>query len=156
MQIHHSPALSWDGDVLVLGDEKCGAAAVGGCMSSGHVPAGALWFYDISDPNRPQQKAWYVTPQNEPSTMCTAHNFNVVPVRSDKRILTASWCHGGTHVIDFTDPSKPTQIGWYKATDGVRGNPWASYWYRGLIFANNFDAGYVPAVPESRGLDVFS
>ena len=154
MQIHHSSAFSWDGDVLVLGDEKGGAAAASGCMSSGSVPAGALWFYDISDPIRPQQEGWYVTPQDEPSNMCTAHNFNVVPVRSDKRILTASWYHGGTHVIDFTDPSKPTQIGWYKASEGVRGNPWSSYWYRGSIYANNFDAGYVPAVPESRGLDV--
>jgi hypothetical protein len=27
MQIHHSSALSWDGDVLVLGDEMGGAAA---------------------------------------------------------------------------------------------------------------------------------
>ena len=154
MQIHHSSAFSWDGNVLVLGDEKGGAAAAGGCMTSGQAPTGALWFYDISDPLRPQQEGWFVTPQNETSTMCTAHNFNVVPVNSDKRILVTSWYHSGTHVIDFTDPSKPTQIGYYKATDGVRGNPWSSYWYNGTIFANNFDAGYVPSVPQSRGLDV--
>ncbi len=156
MQIHHSSAFSWDGNVLVLGDEKGGAAAAGGCMAGGRAPTGAVWFYDISDPVRPEQKGWFVTPQNETSTMCTAHNFNVVPVRSDKRILVTSWYHSGTHVIDFTDPSKPTQIGYYKATDGVRGNPWSSYWYNGSIFANNFDAGYVPAVPQSRGLDVLS
>jgi len=155
MQIHHSSAFSWDGDVLVLGDEKGGAAAASGCNTSGSAPTGAMWFYDISDPLRPQEKGYFVPPQNEVSTMCTAHNFNVIPVRSDKRILTTSWYHGGTHVIDFTDPSNPKQLGYYKTKDGVRGTPWSSYWYNGHIYANNFDAGYVPPVPESRGLDVF-
>jgi hypothetical protein len=154
MQIHHSSAFSWDGDVLVLGDEKGGAAAASGCMANGQAPTGALWFYDISDPVRPAEKGWYVTPQNETSTMCTAHNFNVIPVRSDKRILVTSWYHGGTHVVDFTDPAAPKQVGYYKAKDGIRGNPWSSYWYNGAIFSNNFDAGYVPSVPQSRGFDV--
>ena len=156
MQIHHSSAVSWDGNVMVLGDEKGGAAAASGCNTSGRAPTGALWFYDISDPVRPQQKGWFTPPQNETSTMCTAHNFNVIPVRSNKRILTVSWYHGGTHVLDFTDPSKVQQLGYYKAKEGVRGTPWSSYWYNGSIFANNFDAGYVPPVPQSRGLDVLA
>ena len=156
MQIHHSSAVSWDGNVLILGDEKGGAAAASGCNTSGNAPTGALWFYDISDPVRPQQEGWFVVPQNETSTMCTAHNFNVIPVSTDKRILTVSWYHGGTHVVDFTDPSDAQQVGWYKASEGVRGTPWSSYWYNGVIYANNFDAGYVPPVPESRGLDVLA
>jgi hypothetical protein len=155
MQIHHSSAFSWDGDVLVLGDEKGGAAAASGCNTGGSAPTGAMWFYDISDPLRPVEQSYFVIPQNETTTMCTAHNFNVIPVRSDKRILTTSWYHGGTHVVDFTDPANPKQIAWYKATDGVRNNPWSSYWYNGHVYANNFDAGYVPPVPMSRGLDVF-
>lgn len=156
MQIHHSSAVSWDGNVMVLGDEKGGAAAASGCNTSGSAPTGALWFYDISDPVRPQQKGWFTPPQNEASTMCTAHNFNVLPMRNNRRVMTVSWYHGGTHVLDFTDPAKPKQLGYYKAKDGVRGNPWSSYWYNGHIYANNFDAGYVPPVPESRGLDVLA
>jgi hypothetical protein len=156
MQIHHSSAVAWDGDVMVLGDEKGGAAGAAGCLTGGGAPTGALWFYDISDPVRPQEISWWTPPQNEASTMCTAHNFNVVPVRSEKRILVVSWYHGGTHVLDFTDPTDVEQLGWYKASEGQRGNPWSSYWYNGAIYANNFDAGYVPEVPESRGLDVLS
>lgn len=156
MQIHHSSAWSWDGEVAVLGDEKGGAAGAAGCQTGGEAPTGALWFYDLSDPLRPQVASWFVIPQDEPSTMCTAHNFNVVPTTNGDRILTVSWYHGGTHVIDFTDAAAPAQVAWHKATDGVRNNPWSSYWYNGRIYANNFDAGYVPNVPESRGLDVFA
>jgi hypothetical protein len=155
MQIHHSSAVSWDGDIAVLGDEKGGAAAASGCNTGGNAPTGALWFYDISDPLDPKQLSYFVIPQNEVSTMCTAHNFNVIPLRNrDERILVTSWYHGGTHMIDFTDAENPQQVAWFKAKEGVRGTPWSSYWYRGSIFANNFDAGYVPPVPESRGLDV--
>ncbi len=155
MQIHHSSTWSWDGEVAVLGDEKGGAAAASGCNGGGEVPTGALWFYDLSDPLRPQQMSWFVIPQDEASTMCTAHNFNVVPTTDGSRILVTAWYHGGTHVIDFTDPANPEQVAWYRALDGVRNNPWSSYWYNGSVFTNNFDAGYVPEVPESRGFDVF-
>jgi hypothetical protein len=155
MQIHHSSAFSWDGQVAVLGDEKGGAAAAG-CANGGNAPTGALWFYDLSDPVRPEVASSYVIPQDEVSTMCTAHNFNVVPTTDGSRMLVTSWYHGGTHVIDFTDAEKPQQIAWYRALDGVRNNPWSSYWYHGHVYANNFDAGYVPSVPESRGFDVFT
>lgn len=76
--------------------------------------------------------------------MCTAHNFNVVPTTYGQRILVTSWYHGGTQVIDFTDASNPEQVAWYRALEGVRNNPWSSYWYNGRIYANDFDAGYVP------------
>jgi hypothetical protein len=155
MQIHHSSAWSWDGEVAVLGDEKGGAAAAAGCQTGGSQPTGALWFYDVSDPVRPQVRSSFVIPQDELSTMCTAHNFNVVPTTNGQRILVASWYHGGTHVIDFTDADEPVQVAWYQALEGVRNNPWSSYFYNVRIYANNFDAGYVPSVPVSRGFDVF-
>ncbi|MBW3658543.1 MAG: hypothetical protein KY457_07885 [Actinobacteria bacterium] len=157
MQIHHSSAWSWDGEVAVLGDEKGGAAAASGCQTGGNAPTGALWFYDLSDPLRPQVLSWYTPPQDvRDSTMCTAHNFNVVPTTNGQRLLAVSWYHAGTQVIDFTDAEKPEQVAWYRALDGVRNNPWSSYWYNGRIYANNFDAGYVPPVPQSRGFDVFA
>jgi hypothetical protein len=156
MQIHHSSALSWDGDVLVLGDEMGGAAAAFGCLSEGNAPTGALWFYDVSDPTDPQQLSSYTIPQNEVSALCTAHNFNPIPLRDGGRVLVSAWYNGGTHVIDFDDPAEPEQLAWYKPREGKRGAAWSSYWYNGAIFANNFDESYVPSVPSSRGLDVFT
>jgi hypothetical protein len=157
MNIHHSSIFSWDGDVLVLGDEMGGAADAAGCFAGGHAPSGALWFYDVSDLENPEFKSYFVIPEQEASVLCTAHQFNVVPQRSEKRILVMSWYNGGTHVLDFTDPEHVARIGHYTPKDAPgRASAWASYWYNGYIYANNFDEGYVPPVPHSRGFDVFT
>jgi hypothetical protein len=155
MEIHHSTAFSWDGETLVIGDEMGGAAAAAGCMAGGHAPTGSLWFYDISDPAAPAQQGWYTIPQDEPGSLfCTAHNFNVVPLRdSDRDVLVTAWYNGGTHVLDFTDPADVAQLAWIKPAAGAA---WSSYWYNGHVYANNFDTSYVPSVPSSRGFDVFS
>jgi hypothetical protein len=155
MNIHHSSIFSWDGEVVVLGDEMGGAVAAAGCMDGGHLPLGALWFYDISDPEAPQLQSFWKIPEQEVSVMCTAHQFNAVPLRSDKRILVTSWFNGGTHVLDFTDPQNVERIGHYIPREGARANPWSAYWYNGFIFASNFDEAFTPRGDVSRGLDVF-
>jgi len=152
--IHHSAAFSWDGNTLILGDELGGAAAAPGCAGAEQSRLGGLWFYDVSDPTQPEQTGFYRTPQTNRSALCTAHLFNVIPLRSEKDILVASWYSGGTTVVDFTDPANPKQIGYYipneptsNPEDDPAANQWSSYWYNGHVFANNY---------SPRGLDVFT
>ena len=153
--IHHSSAFSWDGKTMVLGDEFGGAEepAARGCNGDPGRFAG-LWFYDVSDPANPVEKGFFKIPQTLPkSGLCTAHEFNVVPLRSDRDVLVSGWYEGGLTVVDFTDPSKPRQLGYYIPRDPVPGatdpNPviWSAYWYNGHIYANNLAA---------RGMDVFT
>lgn len=151
INIHHSTSFSWDADTLVIGDELTGATVTPGCLTPGNSPLGALWFYDVSDPTSPQLRGFFQMPQVEASALCTAHNYNVVPLKGNKDILTIAWDDGGTHVIDFTDPANPEQVGYYIPREGVRGSPWSSYWYNGFIYANNRSRG-----GESRGVDVFT
>lgn len=153
MEIHHSSAFSWDGQVLVLGDEMGGAAAAAGCLAGGHAPTGSLWFYDVSDPANPVEQGWFTIPQDQPSMQCTAHNFNVVPTKDGSRVLVTAWYNGGTHVLDFDDPANVTQLAYAKP---AHGSSWSSYWYNGLIYVNNFDEGYVPPIAYSRGFDVIA
>jgi len=80
------------------------------------------------------------------STLCTAHNFNTVPLRSQRDVLVSAWYNGGTTVVDFTDPANPRQLGYYIVKSGVVSNAWSSYWYRDQIYANNLG---------SRGFDAF-
>jgi len=160
MQISHSSQFSWDGKKLALGDEKGGAIAATGCTDAHHAPLGALWFYDISDPARPVVKGSFRIPETRYSSPCTAHNFNAIPFRNSERdVLTASWYHGGTQLIDFTDPTRPRQIGHYiangTAPDDLRSTPWSSYFYNGNVFANNFENGY-PVDATARGFDAMS
>ena len=74
------------------------------------------------------------------------HNGNIIPVVG-RYLFVAAWYGGGTSVIDFTDPTQPQEIAFYKATGG-RGtaDTWSSYWYNGKIYANDI----------VRGLDVFN
>jgi len=153
MQIHHSSAFSWDGEVLVLGDEMGGAAAAAGCLAGGHAPTGSLWFYDVSDPANPVEQGWFTIPQDQPSMQCTAHNFNVVPTVDGSRVLVTAWYNGGTHVLDFDDPANVEQLAYAKP---AHGSSWSSYWYNGHVYVNNFDEGYVPPIAYSRGFDVMT
>ena len=76
---------------------------------------GGLWFYDVSDAEAPDEKGRFKLPQRYQYDLCTAHLFNVVPLRSERDILVASWYEAGTTVVDFTDPSKPKQLAFYNA-----------------------------------------
>jgi len=143
INIHHSSAFSWDGNTVVLGDELGGAAVSPGCMSGGTLPFGALWFYDVSDPSAPSQVGSFVVPRDRVEVVCTAHNFNVIPLTDGRDVLVSAWYTGGTTVIDFSDPANPEEIAYY-VPEGA--NSWSSYFYNGYIYSN--DLG-------SRGIDVY-
>lgn len=161
INIHHSSFFSWDGNTMVLGDELGGAAASPGCIAPGNPQfvTGGIWFYDVKDPARPSLRGAYKIPQTIAATICTAHLFNAVPLRSDKDILVSSWYTGATTVVDFTDPANARQIAYYipnERTQPDQGSTeavaWSSYWYNGYVFSNNYEE----QTPRSRGIDVFS
>jgi hypothetical protein len=141
INIHHSSGFSWDGNTIVLGDELGGAAAAPGCLGLG-VPLGALWFYDVSDPANPVEMGSYLLPRQAVSELCTAHNFNLIPLTDGRDLLVSAWYTGGTTVVDFTDPANPQEIGYYVAEGGIT---WSSYFYNGYVYANNYG---------DRGIDV--
>lgn len=161
MNLAHSSTFSMAGTSMVLGDELGGALATPGCMNEGHAPLGALWFYDVSDPAAPVQKGYMQLPRREVSLFCTAHNFNTIPVRG-KDLLVAGWYNGGTNIVDFTDLTAPKQVAAYAPQGGGgKTGAWASYWYNGYIWSNNYDEDVyssvtnVPQVQKSRGFDVY-
>lgn len=153
INIHHSSSFSWDAKTLVLGDELGGAEASPGCLTEGRTFLGALWFYDVSDPASPVQKSYFQSPHRVDTVYCTAHDFNVIPMRG-RNVLVSAWYNGGTEVIDFTDPAAPREIGYYLAKEPAVADTWSSYWYNGLIYVNNFDEDVGSSTARSRGLDV--
>ncbi|MDQ3935830.1 MAG: hypothetical protein M3340_14495 [Actinomycetota bacterium] len=162
INIHHSTIFSNDGKTMVVGDELGGAAASPGCFSSQDT-YGGLFFYDVSNPDNPVLKGSYKLPQQLVSEFCTAHLFNVVPRLDDKDVLVSSWYAGSTSVIDFTDPTNPTQVAYWIPPSTVTPDQqtleaaaWSSYWYNGYVYSNNFDEDVNSVEPQSRGLDVFA
>ena len=162
INIHHSTTFSNDGRTMVVGDELGGAAASPGCFGGDAYSPGGLFFYDVADAAAPELKGTYKIPRTDVSEFCTAHLFNVVPMRTEQDILVSSWYTGATSVLDFTDPSNPTEIAFYVPSNPtspdeqpLEAAAWASYWYNGVVYANNFDEDVNSISPQSRGLDVF-
>jgi hypothetical protein len=146
INIHHSTAMTWDGKVLILGDEFSGASG-GGCTGDEDGEVGAAWFYNIEDPAAPQLLGSHSLPRLvEPSgqddadrVRCTNHNFNVIPMKDPtKYYLAVSYYMGGIAVVDFSDPANASELGYYVANPGgVRPDTWSSYWYQGRIYTND-------------------
>lgn len=146
VDIWHSAAFTWDGRVLVFGDEAGGGTAPR-CRTSDPSTLGAVWSYettsldnlDGSTQEAPLGHFKIPRPQGDVAN-CTMHNFNFIPVR-DRYVLVSSSYAGGTSVADFTDPTRPVEVA---HLDPHGANTWSSYWYNNFIYAN--DSG--------RGVDV--
>jgi hypothetical protein len=145
IQIHHSTAMTWDGKVLILGDETGGAAAGGG-PGQEDSRTGAAWFYDVSDPASPALLGSHSYPRTMPLPdpaapdrwRWTNHNFNVIPLRNSKKyLLVVSYYMGGIAVVDFTDPSDAKELGYYMIDGDTPQDTWSSYWYNGRIYTND-------------------
>ncbi|HEX2240800.1 MAG TPA: hypothetical protein VHJ82_06645 [Actinomycetota bacterium] len=138
MEFPHSAVASPDGDLLVIGDESLFTAHD---CTTGKSPLGALYAYDISDPARPIFVGHHSSPRGASpigtaqTPWCTAHNFNFIP---GTRKVVSSWYTGGTSVLDFDDPSSPTEIAHFQPDDA---DTWSSYFYRGKIYANDLARG---------------
>ena len=159
----HSATFTWDAENVIFGDEEGGAAITHGCLNAPAQPigTGGTWFYERDDlgsnPYLGQESGRFIQDREQLTSaglICTAHNYNVVPV-SDRYLLASAYYEAGTALLDFTDLAAIEEIAYYDA-DGVDTNPgagaanpdadtWSSYWYNGNIFANDI----------ARGVDVF-
>ena len=144
-QFPHSFAFTDDGKYVVIGDE----AIAGNDCSGG--PTGALWVYDVSIP-QPALVGWWGPQRGQlpagssnynRNTWCSAHLFNFIP---GTHTLVASWYSGGMSVIDFSNPTLPSELAYYMGTGDDITNYWSAYWYDGRIWAND----------RVKGLDVFT
>jgi hypothetical protein len=146
VEFFHSAAFSWDGKTVIFGDEAGGGTGPR-CRAQDPDHLGALWFYDMASLGgmdgmtvQPALSHWKVPRVQGELPNCTMHNFNTLPI-SGRNVLVSSAYAAGTTVVDFTDPSKPFEVGHH---DPHGANTWSAYWYNGHIYTN--DGG--------RGVDV--
>lgn len=159
--IHHSAAITWDGKRAVIGDEFAGSVT-GACAGDQRSPAGALWFYDITDPTSPQLEGYYNVPRDgHPGSVdealymaCTTHNYGIVPMKEPNRyIATVPYRAAGLSIVDFSDPAEPKEIGYYHQLTGGIPDIWSAYWYQGRIYTNDNGALRGVGVYEMDGLE---
>ena len=162
--LFHSATFSWDGRVVAFEDEAGGGGAPR-CEDVEDLQ-GRMWFYNLSA----RLLGHFKIPRPQSAEqVCTAHNYNVIPLRNGRDVLASAWYEGGTSVIDFTDPRRAREIAFYDANSpvngtgpAVRSDVWSSYWYNGFIYANDglcrqpAGATCEQDANGERGLDVFS
>jgi hypothetical protein len=177
VEIWHSSTLTWDGEILLFGDEHAGALAHG-CDSDAET-FGNIWFYRNVSPGTPSAPLLgrYMTPRSQPLTeYCTMHNFNVIPVNQNNRYIgVTSAYEAGTSVFDFSAtktappftglavdaPLVAEEVAFFDAqnTDfNGRDDVWSTYWYNDYMWANGGLGNVRSPAPAfhqgGRGIDV--
>jgi hypothetical protein len=92
-------------------------------------------------------KSYYKLPVAQTNTEnCVSHVPSLVPIPG-RDVFVQAWYQGGASLVDFTDPTKPKEIGYFdrgpiSATQLVLGGFWSTYWYNGAIYASEIARGY--------------
>jgi hypothetical protein len=162
--ISHGAEPNFNRSLLIVTDEYGGGSGVGACGGGGDatgvsplVPGqagsagvGAVHFYRlgqdglVSRGGTDKAGIFNIPAQaNEPAQVaaeagCTSHVFWQAP---DQNRMTIAWYGRGTRVVDFSDPAKPRQLGWFVPRGG---DTWSAKPHRGFIFAGD----------QVRGMDV--
>lgn len=144
----HSATFNNDGTKVLFTDEWGGGGRPR-CRVQDPMTWGADAFYDIVDNELVARGHFKLPAAQTDLENCVAHNGSIVPVPG-RDIFVQSWYQGGLSLIDFTDSSKPVEIGYFDRgplndEHMMLAGYWSSYWYDGRIYATEI----------VRGLDVF-
>ena len=164
--ISHGAEPNHNRSLMIVTDEYGGGTGVGACGGqqgdatgasplvpgqAGSAGVGAMHFYRLGADGLVQRSGtdkagiFNIPPEaNEPAQVadeagCTSHVFWQAP---DQNRLTIAWYGRGTRVVDFSDPAKPRQLGFFVP---MGGNTWSAKPHRGFIFSGDI----------ARGMDVF-
>ena len=145
VEIGHSAAWSWDGEVLVFGHEP-GGGTQARCQATSALVDRTLFFYD----HEGNQLVTFVHPRPQTALEnCTWHNYNVVPTRQGRFLVSGNY-QSGISVLDFTNPMNVHEIAFADPAPLVDPDPpigiegggdWSAYWYDGEIYESDMTRG---------------
>nr|WP_202121708.1 hypothetical protein [Streptomyces sp. BA2] len=145
----HSATFNQKADKIVFTDELGGGGAAT-CDEATGPERGANGIYDVKgkgDHRKLVFKSYYKIPRHQAATEnCVAHNGSLIPVKG-KDLMVQAWYQGGVSVWDFTNSSKPKEIGYFErgplSTDAIQtGGSWSAYYYNGYVYSNDIAKGF--------------
>jgi len=145
----HSATFNNDGTKVLFSDEW-GGGGQPKCRSFDRPEWGADAIFTIANGRDLQFQGYYKLPAAQTAQEnCVAHNGSLLPIPG-RDVMVQAWYQGGISIFDWTDPTKPKEIGFFDRgpVDSVRmgsGGSWSVYWYNGVIVSSEI----------SRGLDIF-
>ena len=143
----HSAALTFDGEVIILGWEP-GGGSQPECEAT-DADVKKSWFFYDSDTGAKLGQFVLPRPQTAQEN-CTIHNYNVVPLRNKagkpRYVLVGGNYQAGISVVDFTDPANAEEIAYADPPPLVPtqlGGDWSTYWYNGRIYESDITRGLI-------------
>lgn len=145
----HSASFSNDGKTVVFTDEWGGGMGAR-CRENDPNVWGANAIFTVGGDKKLKFANYYKMPaaQTE-SENCVAHNGSLIPIPG-RDVKVQAWYQGGISLMDFTDPAKPVEVGYFDRGPIdpnmlVLAGSWSAYWYNGYIYSSEI----------ARGLDIF-
>ncbi|RIJ76916.1 hypothetical protein D1871_09870 [Nakamurella silvestris] len=141
----HTAQFNNDATKMIFQDELGGGSSAV-CTPSTQNFRGANAFYSVSSTKKLTLKSYFKIPRRQGiNENCVTHEGNILPVEG-KDIFVQAFYQGGVSVIDFTDITKPKEIGFFdrgpiSATSLVTGGYWATYFKDGFIFGSEIARG---------------
>jgi hypothetical protein len=145
----HSATFNNDGTKILFSDEW-GGGGQAKCRSIDRPEWGANAIFTLENRRDMRMRSYYKLPAAQTAQEnCVAHNGSLVPIPG-RDVMIQSWYQGGVSLFDFTDASRPREIGFHDrgpvdSTTMGNGGSWSVYWYNGVMVSSEI----------SRGLDIF-
>ena len=163
-QGRHTAAFSNDGKKLIQTDEWGGGTGPM-CQASSMIELGGNTIITLDAKKKQTQRAYFKLPAAQSAEEnCVSHNGGIIPVPG-RDLYVQGWYQGGVNIMDFTDPDKAFEIGYFDrgainpprpvdvpsaaapAGPPVRGNgntiggSWGAYYWNGHIYSSEMDRG---------------
>ncbi|GAA2676143.1 MULTISPECIES: LVIVD repeat-containing protein [Actinosynnema] len=142
----HSATFNNTGTKVVFTDELGGGGAAT-CNEAIGPNRGADGIYDVTGRGDDRElvfRSYFKIPRHQTDTEnCVAHNGSLIPVQG-RDIMVQSWYQGGVSVWDFTDSSRPREIGFFERgplPNGAGGGTWSAYYYNGYVYSSDMAKG---------------
>jgi uncharacterized protein (DUF305 family) len=145
----HSATFNNDGTKVLFTDEWGGGGRPR-CLVSDPRNWGANAIYDIEGQKLRFRNHYKLPAAQTSEENCVAHNGSIIPVPG-RDLFVQAWYQGGISISDFTDSTRPTEIGYFDRgpvykDELVMGGFWSAYYYKGRIYGTEI----------ARGLDVLA
>ncbi|RNG26089.1 LVIVD repeat-containing protein [Streptomyces botrytidirepellens] len=156
----HSATFNERGNKVVFTDELGGGRGAT-CNEATGPTRGADGIYDIvgkGDKRKLKFRSYYKIPRHQAATEnCVAHNGSLIPAKG-RDIMVQAWYQGGVSIWDFTDSTRPKEIGYFErgpisADTLVSGGSWSAYYYNGHIYSNDMTKGFDVLKIDDRRTD---
>ncbi|WP_396224436.1 LVIVD repeat-containing protein [Gemmatimonas sp.] len=164
-QGRHTAAFSNDGKKIIQTDEWGGGTSPM-CQASSMIELGGNTVITLDAKKKQSQRAYFKLPAAQSAEEnCVSHNGGIIPVPG-RDLYIQGWYQGGVSIMDFTDPDKAFEVGYFdrgsidpprpvdvpsaasagmnrnvRGNGNVIGGSWGAYYWNGLVFSSEMDRG---------------